>query len=161
MDDIVVFSKSIEEHMQHVSSVLNALTNANLRINRSKSKLGMRKVKLLGFLVSESGIIPDKRRLEDIFRVPTPTSNKEFQRFLGMTNYIRQHIPQYAEISHPLDSARMNDTFEWTPEKNEAFKLLKPTITRAQIKPRDIVGLKPSSPEKTPNSEIGQINDRF
>ena len=133
VDDIVIMSKTKEDHIEHVGKVLQALTKAHLRVNKSKSKFGMKKVKLLGFLVSEEGIIPDQGRLADIFNVPTPTSVKEIQRFLGMTNYLRQHVPMYADIAHPLEAVRMSKSFQWSPSLDEAFKRLKTAIIHAKL----------------------------
>ena len=133
VDDIVVFSKTREEHLKHVTAVIHALTKAHLRINSGKSKFGMKKVKLLGFLVSQDGIIPDQRRLEEVFNVPTPTSTKELQRFLGMTNYLRQHIPKYSELAHPLETNRMSESFAWTMELENAFTNMKSALIQAKL----------------------------
>lgn len=133
VDDIVIFSKSKEEHILHVRQVLEALTGAHLRINSGKCKFGMRKVKLLGFLVSHEGIIPEQARLKEIFDVPRPTSVKEIQSFLGMTNYLRMHIPRYADLAKPLEAVRMKDEFTWTNELEHSFSKLKTAIAHAKM----------------------------
>lgn len=84
VDDIVVFSNSLEEHVEHVSKVLQALTAANLRINISKSHFGHRVIKLLGFLIDNEGISPDPHQLRQVFDFPRPSSAKELQRLMGV-----------------------------------------------------------------------------
>ena len=133
VDDIVVFSNSLEEHVEHVSKVLQALTAANLRINNSKSKFGHRVIKLLGFLIDEFGISPDPAQLKHVFDFPRPSSTKELQRFMGVCNFLRQHILNYTELARPLEKCRLSSKFDWLPEHELAFVNLKSAIVNANI----------------------------
>ena len=133
VDDIVIHSKSKNDHIKHVTAVLEALTNANLRINKAKCRFGMQKVKLLGFLISHDGIIPEQSRLEQIFNFPSPSSSKDLQRFLGMCNYLRAHIPHYTEFANPLDTAKWTSPFTWHEELERAFLAMKSAISKAKL----------------------------
>ena len=133
VDDIVVYSDSLEDHIKHVKAVLSALNDNHLRVNADKCHFGSKKIKLLGFLYSAEGVIPDQSRLSSIFDFPRPRSVTEVQRFLGVCNYIRNHIPRFADISKPLDAGRNSSKFYWTNEMETAFHNVKQAISQSAL----------------------------
>jgi transposase InsO family protein len=134
LDDIVVFSKTKEEHIKHVTQVLTCLNNALLKINISKSKFGMKKILLLGFVVNEEGIFPDNSKIHAITEISPPRNQEEVRSFLGKCNYLRGHIPGYAHIAAPLEKHRnVKGKFIWSKTEEQCFHDLKNAIKNARI----------------------------
>src|SRR5256885_3667240 len=92
IDDIVVISKTIEEHKVHLELVFNALKKAGLMLKHSKCVFAQSEIKYLGHLVSSEGIRPDPEKIRKIAEFPMPTTKKEWMVFLGMANYYSRFI---------------------------------------------------------------------
>ena len=126
LDDIIVFSRTAEGHMEHLEKVFNALQAADLKIKVSKCEFFMKHVSYLGFLIGETGIHCDRSKVEAINKIATPTSIEEVRQFNGMCSYYRKFISHYSNISKCFnDMTRKGATFNWTKECDAAFKLLK------------------------------------
>ena len=127
VDDILIFSKTSEEHADHVKTVLQRLTEVNLTINTTKCKFGYEQIHVLGHYVSKNGIKLDREKAADAISWPQPKTGKDIQAFLGLANYFREFIPNFAFIAHPLDNLRNANEIEslWTNEHEDAFNLLK------------------------------------
>jgi hypothetical protein len=130
IDDIIVFSDSLEAHIEQVSKVLSRLTEVSLVIRPEKCKFFLQEVELLGFLISSTGSRLLPSRLPVVADWPTPSTNKDVQRFLGFTNYFRDYIPSYAQLSAPLEPLR-HSTFSWTDDANAAFLAIKTAIAHS------------------------------
>src|SRR6266481_5026551 len=87
LDDILVFSKSVEEHRGHVRRVLLRLRENNLHVKPEKSLFHTRSIEFLGFMVSPSGVSMDVAKTDAITKWPTPSNVKQVQSFLGFTNF--------------------------------------------------------------------------
>ena len=127
-DDIVIFSKSPEEHARHL------LQDANLKLKRKKCFFGLGKIALLGYTISGSGIAPQESKVSAIKQIPTPTTKTEVRSFLGMCNYYRRCIPGYAQMSRPiqdLTSPKVN--FKWNQECEQSFNQLKQVLTSDRV----------------------------
>ena len=122
IDDIIIFSPSTTEHLQHVRTVLDVLTELSLPINQLKSHFGLSSVVLLGHLISAKGIEIDRRKLLDVESWPVPQSSSQLQHFLGLFNYFRKFIPGYSVVTQPLDLVRHN--FMWDKEQQKAWELI-------------------------------------
>ena len=126
LDDIIVFSRTAEDHMEHLEKVFNALQAADLKIKVSKCKFFKKHVSYLGFLIGETGICCDRSKVEAINKIATPTSIEEVHQFNGMCSYYRKFISHYSDISKCFnDMTRKGATFDWTKECDAVFKLLK------------------------------------
>ena len=126
LDDIIVFSRTAEEHMSHLEAIFEALQVADLKIKVSKCEFFKKHVAYLGFLIGETGIRCDRSKVEAINRITTPTSIEEVRQFNGMCSYYRKFISHYSDISKCFnDMTRKGATFKWTAECDAAFKLLK------------------------------------
>jgi ribosomal protein L21E len=133
VDDIVIFSQSIEAHFLHVKQVLQILTEVNLRVNFEKSHFAKAEVFLLGFSISEHGRRIDHRKLTNIQDWPRPISPKQCAGFLGFVNYFRMHLPNVAKLMAKLDTLRSFDAlskkskkaFTWTEVHEKDFNALK------------------------------------
>ena len=103
LDDIVIFSRSIESHYRQLNEVLECLRNNNITINLSNCSFAMDQVDFLGYTLSDKGVQPQKRLTEAILNFQRPSTRKELKRFLGLSNFYRDFIPKFAEISAPLN----------------------------------------------------------
>ena len=106
MDDIVIFSNSLEEHLQHLEKVFDALTTINIHLSPKKSYLGYPSVRLLGQKVNALGLATADEKLAAISNLAFPKNLGMLDKYLGMTGYYRQYIPIYAAISKPLQQRK-------------------------------------------------------
>ena len=126
LDDIIVFSRTTEDHMEHLENIFEALQVADLKIKVSKCEFFKKHVSYLGFLIGEAGIHCDRSKVEAINKIATPTSIEEVHQFNGMCSYYQKFILHYSDISKCFnDMTRKGATFSWTKECDAAFKLLK------------------------------------
>jgi cleavage and polyadenylation specificity factor subunit 1 len=102
IDDIIVFSRNEEEHLQHLREVFGRLAQANLKINLEKSQLNCTQVEFLGYTISSKGIQPSVNRIKAISEFPTPTTVGQVKRFLGMVNFYHRFMPHVAQLQQPL-----------------------------------------------------------
>ncbi|KAF9758233.1 Retrovirus-related Pol polyprotein from transposon, partial [Nosema granulosis] len=102
LDDIIIFSRNETEHLQHLNIVLNKLKASGLALNKKKCNFLKEEIKILGNVVSRGYIKPDPSKIETIKKYPFPLNLKELRAFLGLVNYCREYIMNYAELTHPL-----------------------------------------------------------
>lgn len=98
INDILIFSKTWEEHLIHIRKVLGELRKANLTVNPKKCKIVRTKVEYLGFVVGKGCILPQEGKVEKMSKWPSPRTKKEIQQFLGLPGYYRQFIPNFAAV---------------------------------------------------------------
>ena len=134
LDDIIVFSRTAENHLEHLEKVFAALQKADLKIKASKCEFFKNHVCYLGFLIGESGIRCDKSKVEATSKIKTPTSIEEVRHFNGMCSYYRKFISHYSDITKCFnDMTRKGAVFKWTKECNNAFKLLKEKLMEEPV----------------------------
>ena len=134
IDDIMVHSATPEEHCHHLQQVFEKLRQAGLTLKGKKCKVAMSEVHYLGHVFSEAGMTPDNQKIVAIQDWPTPTTVKEVRRFLGLASYYRRYIPNFADISKPLnDLTQKNVSFEWSITCEAAFRALKAKLITAPI----------------------------
>lgn len=124
-DDIIIMGKDFDHFLFLLDEVAKRLRDANLSISRNKMNLFLKKITILGHVVSEEGITIDQKRLSCIKDWPVPTTKKEMQRFLGLCNWYRRHIPNYSLISSPLTDLTKGKNFVWNDNAAVAFEKLK------------------------------------
>ncbi|SAM02958.1 hypothetical protein, partial, partial [Absidia glauca] len=93
VDDVIIHSANMTDHMKHVTKAIQKLTAANLILNPKKCHFAQKSVYLLGFCITAKGTYLDKRKLSNIQAWPTPQTGHDIQKFLGIVNYFREHIP--------------------------------------------------------------------
>jgi hypothetical protein len=126
MDDILVFSDSLEDHHKHLAEVFRRLQTNNLYLKLKKCLFARPQVPFCGHLVSSAGVSVDPSKISALPDLVAPlTSKKQIQAFLGMCNWFRDFIPAYAEVSQPLsDLTRDASTLQWTPREHSCVLLL-------------------------------------
>ena len=126
LDDILVFSKTLPEHLGDPQTVLDCLRAVNLKLKPSKCKFIRQDVAYLGHVITSHGIRPNTRLTDAIQRFPRPKDVGAVRQFLGLASYYRRFIPCFARIAHPLHGlTRKGAPFVWSPECENAFTTLK------------------------------------
>lgn len=135
VDDIIIFSHTLEEHTQHVAQAIDRLTSVNLNLNSDKCHFAQQSVYLLGFCVSAHGIGLDPRKVCNVQEWAVPATGKDVQRFLGVINYFCESIPNAASRMAPLDKLRHAHRLNnlWTKTEQAAFNDLKHVLLHAPI----------------------------
>jgi len=132
-DDILVYSKSLEDHLLHLEQVLSLMYQHDLYAKLSKCFFGIAKVEYLGYLISSSGVETDPKKIEAIANWPEPQNQKDVRSFLGLTGYYRRFIRGYATISRALSDLLKKDGFQWNYETAKAFQALKQALMTAPV----------------------------
>ena len=136
LDDILIYTENVDKHIPLVQEVLSRLDKASLRVNLKKSSFHIRKVKFLGYILSEEGIEMSERRMEEVENWAVPPKVKDIQEFLGFANFYRQFIQGFTQIVIPLTAiTRKDELWSWTPHCQKAFYMLKQRFTSAPILP--------------------------
>ena len=134
IDDVVIYSKSQEEHDEHLRKVFQALQNAGLKVKPSKCRLRAPEINLLGFIIDKHGKRSDPEKTKAICNMDYPKSVSEIRSFLGMVGYHRQHIPNYAEIAFPLTQlTKKNAQYQWGAPEGEAWERLKTELVSDRV----------------------------
>lgn len=130
MDDIVIFSTSFEEHLQHLKNVLNHLRTCGFIIQLDKCEFAKTSLTYLGHVISEKGLQPLPEKTNKIRNFPRPTCVKKIQSFLGFCKYYQKFIKNYAHLAKSLTSLlRKNVKFIWSEECEKSFQSLRNAIT--------------------------------
>ena len=140
LDDVIVHSKDVKQHLSNLKVVLQAYRKAGLRLKPSKCHLFQKEVEYLGHRVSENGILPMPEYVNLVRDWPLPRSLRELRTFLGKVSYYRKFIRDYAAIAAPLTKLLAQDhpiheskTFELPPAAVEAHSILKQKLVEAPI----------------------------
>lgn len=134
LDDVVIFGKTFEEHIDRLRKVLSRIRSAGLKLKPSKCHLLKDEVVFLGHVVSEKGVLPNPDNIAKIVSWPTPRSVCDTRTVFGMGSYYRRFIPEYSRVMHPLTHLTKKCVqFEWTPQCQEAFDELKRTLVSAKV----------------------------
>ena len=134
VDDIIIFSKTFEEHLARLSLVFDRLREANLKLKPSKCHFACSSVSFLGFLVSAEGILPVIGKFDVVKSFPTPMNAKQVHSFLGLCNYYRRFVEGVAQIASPLNHLTLkNVSFAWSPACDFAFHELKTRLCSPPI----------------------------
>ena len=125
-DDILIFSESKEEHLEHLKKILGALAAYGMQVNKGKCQIMKEEVTFLGHRLSAAGLRPAQQKLGEIVNFPTPQRLEELKTFLGMAAFFRKFIPKFSQISADLYAMeKKGRTFEWTEECRAAFDKIK------------------------------------
>ena len=118
--DILIFSRDLESHLQHVACVLDSLAKYGLQINYKKCEFVKREVKFVGFVVSCNGILPSSHKVGDIVDFKTPSSVDALRTFLGMASYYRKFVVDFSKRAVPMYALLKKGTSSlWSDECEE------------------------------------------
>ena len=135
LDDIIVFSKDLDSHLERLGEVFTRLQTAGLKLKPEKCELFASRVNYLGHVVSERGVETDQEKVQSVKEWPVPKHPTDVRSFLGTCGYYRRFIPSYSEVARPLTqlSAAKPGDFVWTKECHSAFNKLKTHLSTAPI----------------------------
>ena len=134
LDDLLIFSKSRDEHVVHVRLVLQRLLENRLFVKAEKCEFHTTSLEFLGHIVQEGKVSTDPKKVRAVREWPVPRSRLDLQRFLGFANFYRRFIMNFSSIAAPLcalTSTRV--AFSWTPEADRAFSFLKDAFSSAPV----------------------------
>ena len=115
----------MQEHLQHLRTILQVLRENHLFAKLNKCIFGQKEVEYLGHIISKSGLATDPTKISIIQKWPSPQTVTQLRAFLGLTGYYRRFIKGYGIICRPLFDALKKDAFSWTQHQEEAFQQLK------------------------------------
>ncbi|XP_074356031.1 uncharacterized protein LOC141695701 [Apium graveolens] len=134
IDDILVYSKSREEHEEHLRIVLETLRNNKLYAKYKKCEFWLDQVAFLGHIVSADGIRVDPAKVEAITNWPRPSTTTEVRSFLGLAGYYRRFVEGFSTIAMPLTQlTRKSNKFIWTDECETSFQELKKRLVTSPV----------------------------
>ena len=147
LDDIIIFAKSFEEHLDRLRMVFQRLQDCGIKLSPNKCSLFMKRVRYVGHIVSENGIEPDDDKIIKVREWPRPTKSEDVRRFLGFVGYYRKFIKDFSKIARPLtdlipSTTRSKTTskkttkiptWTWGLAQEEAFQTLKTCLSSPPI----------------------------
>ena len=134
LDVIIIFTKTEEEHLEHLEIIFERLREAGLKLKLQKCSFFKKHIQYLGHLILDEGIQPLPVKLESIAKMPVPKNAKQVKQFLGFIGYYRKFVPRFADISRILTKLTCkNEDFKWTQECDKCFQLPKEYLQEAPI----------------------------
>ena len=134
IDDIIIFSRSVDEHLVHLKSVFDRLRDANLRLHPQKCHFLQSEILYLGHILTPEGVKVDEKKLEVLKTYPVPRTVKQVRQFIGYASYYRRFIKNFSGIAAPLTALlKKNQKFVWTAKCQQAFETLRTALYSAPI----------------------------
>ncbi|GKA67759.1 putative reverse transcriptase domain-containing protein [Tanacetum coccineum] len=134
IEDILIYSKTKEDHEVHLKLVLELLKKERLYAKFSKCEFWLQEVHFLDHVVNHNGIHVDPSKIEAVKNWKAPTMLSEIRSFLGLAGYYRCFIANFSKIAKPLTSlTQKNKKYEWGAEQEGAFQTLKDNLCNAPI----------------------------
>jgi hypothetical protein len=131
-DDILVYSKTLEEHLDHLRQVFSLLEKDGWLLKLSKCRFAKQEIAYLGHVISANGVATDPSKIQSIQARPHPQDIKQLRSFLGLAGYYRNFVQRYALLARPLtDLLKKGVCFVWTPAHDSAFEALKAALVTA------------------------------
>ena len=137
LDDFLVFSESFEEHLEHLTQLLERINNFGLFLNTKKCKFAQEHVQFVGWSISSTGVRPLNNKVEAITELNRPRTITELRSFLGSVNFYRNFVPNVSRTTAPLSDLlkgpkqRKSAKIKWESEHQEAFEKIKQDLTEA------------------------------
>ena len=130
LDDIFIFSKTLEDHMMHICKVFEKLREEKLLINLKKCSFVKKELVYLGFVILVEGLKMDLEKVKAILEWPTPKSVIQVRSFHGLASFYRKFIRGFSSICGPLTKTMREDRkeFKWIAGTNKIFNLLKEKV---------------------------------
>lgn len=133
-DDILVYSATPAEHIEHLKLVLQLLAKDKWQVKLSKCTFAQQKLTYLGHIISADGIATDPSKIAAVQSWPLPESVKDVRSFLGLAGYYRKFVKNFAMIAKPLTNLlKKHVMFVWNQEHTDAFHALKHSLVSAPV----------------------------
>ncbi|UYV72886.1 hypothetical protein LAZ67_10001072, partial [Cordylochernes scorpioides] len=133
-DDFIIFSDTLEDHLQHLQQFLTVCQHENIKLNYNKCSFFKTNIDFLGYTVTAGTYAPQTRNLDTISAIKPPTNQKTLQSFLGAVNVYNKFIPDYARLRAPLNKLLKKDVkWNWDPDCQQAFTTLKESLTSKPV----------------------------
>jgi hypothetical protein len=134
VDDILIYSKTLDSHLEHLQQVFTILEHHKLYLKKSKCSFAQQSLEYLGHIICGKGVATDSTKTQTIATWPTPKDAKELRSFLGLSGYYRKFIRNYGAISRPLtDLLKKHTVFHWNPDLQLSFDTLKQALVSAPV----------------------------
>lgn len=134
IDDILVYSDTWDDHIDHLRALFDRLDKANLVVNLAKSEFGKAKVTYLGHVVGQGHVLPREAKIQAILEFPIPKTKKELLRFLGMSGFYRKFVENYSTVVSPLTNLlKAKVKFIWSDECQRSFEKLKAILVSEPV----------------------------
>ncbi|KRX51502.1 Retrovirus-related Pol polyprotein from transposon, partial [Trichinella sp. T9] len=134
LDDIIVYGRTEEEHLERLEGVLSRLQSVGLKIKPEKCQLMRQSVRYLGHIVTQHGVSTDPEKTAAVQEWPTPRCVREVRQFLGLASYYRRFVRNFAGVANPLHAlTRKGEKWRWGPKEEEAFARLKDALVSPPI----------------------------
>ncbi|GET54545.1 retroviral-like aspartic protease 1 [Rhizophagus irregularis DAOM 181602=DAOM 197198] len=134
IDDIIIYSKNWNEHLQHIKIVLEELRKANMMLKLKKCEWAKKNVEYLGHIVGTDGLKPDDKKIKKIKNLKPPKNIKQIREINGLCSYYRKFVKGYSKIVKPImELTRKNIPFVWTDKQQKALEELKKKLTNYPI----------------------------
>ena len=132
LDDIIVYATTEDEFVEDLTEVFKRLRKFSVKLHPEKTNLGMSSIEYVGHVIDENGLSFSDAKRDKVLQCPKPTKEKHMKSFLGVANYFRDHIRDYATIVHPLQEMIRNydrsRLLRWSPAANKAWDDIRAAI---------------------------------
>ncbi|XP_059066066.1 uncharacterized mitochondrial protein AtMg00860-like [Cryptomeria japonica] len=136
LDDILIFSKTWDEHLQHVEQVISMLQQHKPYANREKCSFGLKRIQYLGYIVDNRGVHVDPAKIQLIRDWPSPTNITDLRTFLGLANFYHKFVLGFSHLTWPMNQVLRGGSkakFVWTKAQERAFEGLKSRLCSAPV----------------------------
>ena len=134
LDDVLIYSKAIEEHLVHLSQVLSRMKEVGLKLNPKKYHFTCNQVTYLGHTITPSGLKPNSDHLMAVENFPVPKDIKSLKQFLGLSSFYRRFVRNFAKIAEPLHRLTRKDIpFVWSPDCQQSYEYLKSKLIESPV----------------------------
>ena len=134
LDDILISTVTVDEHISLLKKILNEICKANLKLNIAKCNFMQTEINFLGHMISCEGIRPGANKSFSVENYKTPKNVKEIRQFLGLSGYFRRFVPDFSKIARPLSELLKKDAvFNWTSEREHSFNKLKEILSKRPL----------------------------
>eukprot|EP00834_Sanchytrium_tribonematis_P007901 NODE_800_length_3823_cov_0.427766.p1 type:complete len:698 gc:universal NODE_800_length_3823_cov_0.427766:2156-63(-) len=133
IDDILVMSRNMDEHLLHLRQVFQILSDNCIRLNK-KCEIAKKEIKYLGFILNSEGLQPDPAKVDDLLKLPRPKTRRQVRSVLGALNFFRRFIPQLSSILQPLTRLTSEKVeFQWTTIEEAALIQATESLAKASL----------------------------
>lgn len=134
LDDILIFSETLENHLEHLRVVIERLALAGLMLRPAKYHFIREEVEHLGHLLTPNGLQPTAKHVTAVKEFPVPQNVREVRQFVGLASYYRRFVPGFSKIAEAIYAlTKKGAVFEWSAECQIAFETLKDKLVKAPV----------------------------